>query len=199
MSFWTAIYARSSLDCPHSAETQVQQLRTIAEQNGWTIVQVFTDQPTIIKKGRERRIGEAALRTAIRRGDFERVMMWSFDRIGQSVIDLIGFIEECRDAGMSIYAHEQKLDTAASNGLSLFDVTAVMAQHLRQSRRDRILRGQSAARILNVRFGRPPLSVTKTEKARRELMAGKGVRQVARSVGISAASVSRLKNSMVPT
>jgi DNA invertase Pin-like site-specific DNA recombinase len=126
----------------------------------------------------------------------EKVLISTVDRLGQSLIDLIGFIEECCSAGVSLYAHEQRLDTAASNGLSLFDFNGMLVHYLRQSRRDRILRGQNAARILSVRFGRPPLSVTKTEKAKRELIAGKGVRQVARSVGISPASVSRLKNSI---
>ena len=68
--------------------------------------------------------------------------------------------------------------------------------HLRQSRRDRILRGQAAARALSIRFGRPPIAKAKVEKAKRFLAAGKGVRQVARMAGISPASVSRIKTSM---
>jgi DNA invertase Pin-like site-specific DNA recombinase len=72
----------------------------------------------------------------------------------------------------------------------------MMAFHLRQSRRDRILRGQAVARSLKIRFGRPPLSQVQMDKAKRELSAGKGVRQVARLAGISAASVCRLKASM---
>jgi hypothetical protein len=44
---------------------------------------------------------------------------------------------------------------------------------------------------------RPPIATAKVERAKCELDAGKGVRQVARLAGISAASVSRLKNSIV--
>jgi hypothetical protein len=72
----------------------------------------------------------------------------------------------------------------------------MMALHLRQGRRDRILRGQAAARSLSIRFGRPPIATAKMEKAKRELAAGKGVRQVARLAGISPASVSRLKSAI---
>jgi DNA invertase Pin-like site-specific DNA recombinase len=199
MSIRTAIYARSSLDCEQSTDEQVHQLKAIAERNGWTVVRVFADQRTIIKKGRERRTGEAALRNAIRRGEFEKLMVWSLDRLGQSLPDLVGFLQECHTAGISLYAHEQKLDTAASNGLSLFDISGMLAHYMRQARRDRILRGQAAARNLNVKFGRPPLSVTKVQKAKRFLAAGKGVRQAARLAGISAASASRLKNLVAPT
>jgi hypothetical protein len=75
-------------------------------------------------------------------------------------------------------------------------VVAMMALHLRQSRRDRILRGQAAARSLSIRFGRPPIAKAKVEKARIAPAAGKGVRQAARLAGISPASVSRLKNAV---
>jgi DNA invertase Pin-like site-specific DNA recombinase len=195
----TAIYARSSPDCPHSADEQVDQLRSVAERNGWTIVRVFADQSTITKKGRERRSGEATLRNAIRHREFEKVLVRSVDRLGQSIIDLVGFIEECRVNDVSIYEHEQNLDTSASNGLSLFDFSGMLVHYLRQSRRERIMRGQAAARALNVRFGRPPISAARIEKAKNFLAVGKGVREAGRLAGISAASVSRLKNSTAPT
>jgi DNA invertase Pin-like site-specific DNA recombinase len=95
-----------------------------------------------------------------------------------------------------LWVEEQKLDTATSNGMSLFDVTSMMAVHLRQSRRDRILRGQAAARALSIKFGRPSISLPKVERAKQGLAAGKGVREMARLSGISPASVCRIKNSM---
>jgi DNA invertase Pin-like site-specific DNA recombinase len=105
-------------------------------------------------------------------------------------------METCRESGVELYLHDRGIDTGTSNGLSLFEVASMMADHLRQARRDRILRGQAEARAANVRFGRPPIAISKVEKARRELATGKGVRQVARLTGISAASASRIKNSM---
>ena len=105
-------------------------------------------------------------------------------------------METCRTAGVSLWLDQKGLDTAGSNGLPLFDLTEMMAFHLRQTLRDRILRGQAAARSLSIRFGRPPIAKAKVEKARIALAAGKGVRQAARFAGISAASVSRLKSAL---
>jgi DNA invertase Pin-like site-specific DNA recombinase len=99
---------------------------------------------------------------------------------------------------LQLYCHAPYIDTAASTGLSLFDLAGMMAHHLRQSRRNRILCGQAAARAASVRFGRPPIAITKVEKAKQGLAAGKGVRQVARLAGISAASVSRIKSASAP-
>jgi DNA invertase Pin-like site-specific DNA recombinase len=136
-----------------------------------------------------------ALKQAQQRCD-RQGFVWSIDRIGRSLVDLVAFMDMCRVAGVVVWLDEQELDTAESNGLPLLDVMAMMALHLRQSRRDRILRGQAAARSLSVRFGRPPIAKAKMEKAKRELAAGKDVRQVARLSGILAASASRLKNAV---
>ena len=129
----------------------------------------------------------------IRGGGVQKVLLWSVDRVGRSLPELVGFLEASRSAGVSLYLHDRKIDTATANGMSLFDLASMMAFHVRQSRRDRILSGQAAARSASVRFGRPPISQAKAEKARQFLAEGKGVRQVARMAGISPASVSRLK------
>jgi DNA invertase Pin-like site-specific DNA recombinase len=196
MTTRVAIYARTSPDCPLAAEVQIERLTTIAREREWTVAEVFTDQPTSVKTGLDRRPGEVALIEAIRSDDIDKVLVWSVCRLGKSLTDLVAFMDICRVAGIAVYLHEQGVDSAVSNGLPIFDVVAMMALHLRQSRRDRILRGQAAARSLSIRFGRPPIAKAKMEKAKRELAAGKGVRQAARLAGISPASVSRLKNAV---
>ena len=191
-----AIYARSSPDCPLTADEQIKHLTTVAIERGWTVAHVFADRPMAVKKDQDRRSGEQALVAAIRSGAIDRVLVWSIDRIGKSLADLIGFIETCRSAYVAVTLHDEGFDSETSNGLSLFDVSALLAHHLRQSRRDRIMRGQAAARALSIRFGRPPIAKPKVEKAKQFLASCKGVRQVARMAGISPASVSRIKTSM---
>jgi hypothetical protein len=145
MSCNAVIYARTSPDCTVSAEDQVDRLKTVAADHGWTVGKVIIDRPTTAKK--DRRPGEMALIEAIRSGGVEKVLIHG-------------------------------------------------AFHLRQMRRDRILRGQAAVRGI-VRFGRPPIPPTRVEKAKQGLVAGKSIRQVAQLAGISPASVSRMKNSLV--
>jgi DNA invertase Pin-like site-specific DNA recombinase len=179
-----------------SADEQIVRLRSIAVEHGWTVASVFTDRPTTVRKGQDRRAGEVALLDAIRSAGVDKVLILGIDRVGRSLVDLVTFMEVCRAAGVSLWLDEQQLDTAGSNGMSMLDLSSMMAFHLRQSRRDRILRGQAAARSLSIRFGRPPLVKAKLEKARIALAAGKGVRQAARLAGISAASASRLKSAL---
>ena len=84
-----AIYARSSPDCPVSADEQIKHLRTVAIERGWTVAHVFADRPTAVKKDQDRRSGELALIEAIRSGAIDRVLVWSIDRIGKSLADLV--------------------------------------------------------------------------------------------------------------
>jgi DNA invertase Pin-like site-specific DNA recombinase len=161
------------------------------------VTNVFSDCPTAVKKCQDCRSGEIALIKAIQSSEIDRVLIWSIDRMGKSLADLVGFIEACRAAHVALNLYDERFDSETSNGLSLFDVSALLAHHLRQSRRDRILRGQAAARALSIRFGRPPIAKPKVERAKKFLASGKGLRQVAKMAGISPASVSRIKSSMV--
>jgi DNA invertase Pin-like site-specific DNA recombinase len=179
------------------AEDQAERLRSIAVKRGWMVVSVFTNRPTTVHKGLDRRVGEVALLDAIRScGAIDKMLIWSVCLLGKSLADLVGFMEMCRVTGVAVYLHEQSVDSAMSNGLPIFDVVAMMALHVRQSRRDRILRSQAAARNLSIRFGRPPIAKAKVDKAGIALAVGKGVRQAARLAGISAASASRLKSTL---
>jgi DNA invertase Pin-like site-specific DNA recombinase len=196
MTIRVIVYARTSPDCLLSIEDQVERLSSIASAHGWKVEGVFMDRPLAVRKGLDRRPGEVALIETIRSGTIDKVLLWSVCRIGKSLMELVSFMETCRTNAVSIYLDQQNIDTETANGLSLFDLARMMALHIHQTRRDRILRGQAAARALSIRFGRPPISQARQEKVRRELAAGKGVREAARIAGISAASASRLKNTM---
>ena len=97
-----AIYARSSPDCPLTADEQTKHLTTVAIERGWTVAHVFADRPTAVKKDQDRRSGELSLIEAIRSGAIDRVLVWSIDRIGKSLADLVTFMEQCRAACVAV-------------------------------------------------------------------------------------------------
>ena len=189
MTTRTAIYARASPDCPLSLEEQLACLRSVAIERGWTVEHVFADRPTTVRKGQDRRSERSRwsrLSAAARSTEYWSVVC----RIGKSFTDLVGFMETCRaPASRSICT--TRILIARPRMVCRCSMSRLVAHHLRQSRRNNILRGQAAARALSIRFGRPRDRGRKVEKAKRELAAGKGVRQVARIAGISPASVSK--------
>jgi DNA invertase Pin-like site-specific DNA recombinase len=135
MTIRVAIYARTSPDCPLTADEQIKRLKTVAAERGWTVMAVLTDRPTSTR-GTDRRPGEAALIDAIRSGTIDRALIFSICRVGKTVPDLLSFLEASRMAGVALWMHEQHVDTAVSDGMSLFDLGKMMALHVRQSRRD---------------------------------------------------------------
>jgi Resolvase, N terminal domain len=103
MTTCAIIYARASAECPASVEEQVDCLRAVANSHGWTVTRAFTDQPMRLKRGREQRPREVALVNAIRSGGVDKVLLFSIDRIGKSLVDLVGYLETCRAAGVEVY------------------------------------------------------------------------------------------------
>jgi hypothetical protein len=98
-----AIYARASPDCPVSIDEQIEHLTTAASEHACMVAHVFTDRPTAVKKDQDRRSGELALIEAIRSSAIDRVLVWSIDRIGKSLADLVthGDLPSVRCCGVS--------------------------------------------------------------------------------------------------
>ena len=101
MSIRAAIYGRSSPDCPLTDDQQIDRLKAVVDEHGWMVARVFTDRPTSIRKGLDRRPGEAALLDAIRNGEIDMVCISSICRVGKTVPDLVSFLETCRSADVS--------------------------------------------------------------------------------------------------
>ena len=96
-----------------------------------------------------------------------------------------------------LWVEEQTLDTATSTVCHLRPsgmMASICGSHVGNA--FSVVRRLQGACI--VRFGRPPISSSKVEKAKQGLAAGKGVRQVARLAGISPASCSRIKSALAP-
>jgi DNA invertase Pin-like site-specific DNA recombinase len=87
-----AIYVRVSTD-KQTVENQVQALRQIAERRGWEVVEQYSDAGISGAKGRDGRPGlDRMLKDASKRR-FDVVMAWAIDRLGRSLIDLLGTIQ----------------------------------------------------------------------------------------------------------
>jgi len=91
-----ALYVRVSTD--HlSVENQVRELKQVAERRGWTVVEVYRDAGISGAKGRDKRPGLDALLKDASRRKFDIVMAWAIDRLGRSLIDLLGTIEHLQE------------------------------------------------------------------------------------------------------
>lgn len=75
----------------------------------------------------------------------------------------------------------------------MFQLLGVFAEFERSIIASRVIAGQARARAKGVRFGRPPLPPSRVEKVRRAVADGRSIRAVAKSIGVSTATVQRVK------
>ena len=86
-----AIYARVSTSS-QTVENQFQELREVAQRNGWQIVAELSDSGISGAKGRDQRPAFDQLLKRATRREFDLIMVWAIDRLGRSIQHLIGFM-----------------------------------------------------------------------------------------------------------
>jgi DNA invertase Pin-like site-specific DNA recombinase len=206
-----ALYVRVSTD-HQSVDSQIRELREVAERRGWAVVHVYSDAGISGAKGRDKRPGlDAMLKDASRRR-FDVVMCWAIDRLGRSLIDLLGTIQHLNDTGVDLYLDRQNIDTTTAMGKLLFQVTGAFAEFERAMIRQRVKAGLDTIKAkiardgkfttkagkIRRKLGRPGAEPHKIEVARAKLAEGVGIGKVARLTGLGTGTVHRLKREMRP-
>ena len=87
-----AIYVRVSTD-RQTIDNQVAALRQIAERRGWQVIEQYSDSGISGAKGRDGRPGLDQMLKDAQRRKFDVIMAWAIDRLGRSLIDLLGTIQ----------------------------------------------------------------------------------------------------------
>jgi|SRR6516162_1887767 len=148
-----AIYVRVSTD-KQTIENQVAALRQIAERQGWDVVEQYHDAGVSGAKGRDGRPGlDQMLKDASRR-KFDVVMAWAIDRIGRSLIDLLGTIQTLEASGVDLYLDQQSIDTTTPAGKLMFQVCGAFAEFERSKMRFSFSKIQKIWRSAGFRFCR---------------------------------------------
>jgi DNA invertase Pin-like site-specific DNA recombinase len=93
-----ALYLRVSTG-EQTTENQRLELEAVAARSGWEIVAVFEDAGISGAKGRDKRPGFDKLLKGATSRKFDMIAAWSVDRLGRSLQDLIGFMNELRALG----------------------------------------------------------------------------------------------------
>src|SRR5216683_981670 len=187
------IYLRvSTLD--QTTANQERELREIADRMGCEIVKVYKDHGISGAKGRDKRPAFDKLCRDAARREFDMVMVWSVDRLGRSLQDLVGFLSELHALNIDLFLRQQGLDTTTPAGKAMFQMLGVFAEFERAMIAERVRAGLARARSEGKRLGRPRINGV-TENAIRAALKQKdrpGVRQVAAQLGVSTGTVQRI-------
>ena len=189
-----ALYVRVSTD-HQSVKNQEIELQVVAERHGWQVVSVYRDQGISGAKGRDKRPGLDKLLQAVARKEFDLVAAWSVDRLGRSLIDLVGILQEFHAKHVDLYLHQQGIDTTTPAGKAMFQMMGVFAEFERGMIHERVMVGLARARAEGTQLGRPAKvagNAAKVQTIRAARAAGKSIRAIAREQGVGIGTVSRL-------
>jgi DNA invertase Pin-like site-specific DNA recombinase len=204
-----ALYVRVSTD-HQTVENQIRELNQIAERRGWQVVEIYNDAGISGAKGRDKRPGLDTMLTDASRRKFDVVMSWAIDRLGRSLIDLLGTIQHLEACGVDLYLDQQAIDTTTPAGKLMFQITGAFAEFERSMIRTRVNAGLKRAQDqirqkghfvtkhgdVKKRLGRPNADPEKLRRARAELAKGVGINKVAKMVDLGTGTVQKLKNEM---
>ena len=190
-----AIYVRVSTD-RQTVENQVTALRQIAERRGWQVIEQYSDAGISGAKGRDGRPGlDQMLKDASRR-KFDVIMAWAIDRLGRSLIDLLGTIQTLEACGVDLYLDQQSIDTTTPAGKLMFQVCGAFGEFERSMIRQRINAGLKRAVAQGKQLGRPKVDPAIEKRIQAQLRLGKGMRKVARECGVGTGTVQRVRQEM---
>ena len=192
-----AIYVRVSTD-KQTVENQLRELRQIAERRGWEVVKEYQDAGISGAKGRNGRPGLDEMLKDAQRRRFDVVMAWAIDRLGRSLIDLLGTIQTLEACGVDLYLDQQAIDTTTPAGRLMFQITGAFAEFERSMIRQRVNAGLKRAVERGATLGRPKVGREVEARIRSQLRVGKGILKVARELGLGTSTVQRVAREMRP-
>jgi DNA invertase Pin-like site-specific DNA recombinase len=190
-----AIYVRVSTD-KQTVENQLRELRQIAERRGWQVVEEYHDAGISGAKGRKDRPGLDKMLRDVQRRRFDVVMAWAIDRLGRSLIDLLGTIQTLEACGVDLYLDQQAIDTTTPAGKLMFQITGAFAEFERSMIRQRVNAGLKRAVDAGKQLGRPRIDPALERRIQSQLRAGKGILKVAAECGVGSGTVQRIKREM---
>ena len=182
-----AVYTRvSSLD--QNPGTQSLDLRQMAAQRGYEIVQEYTDR---ISGAKAKRPGLDRMMADARRGCFDVVLVWASDRIARSVKHSLEVLDEFNRLNIEYVSFREQIDTGGPLGRAIVVIIGAVAELERNLIIERVRAGMRRARLEGTHIGRNPLTLDH-EAIHRERCQGQSLRQIAKGHRISTATVQRV-------
>jgi DNA invertase Pin-like site-specific DNA recombinase len=182
-----ALYLRVSTIDQHP-ETQLYDLRQMAQQRGYQIVEEYTDR---ISGAKARRPGLDALMRDARRGRFDVVLVWASDRIARSVKHFLEVLDELNRLNIEFISFREQIDTGGPLGRAVVVIIGAIAELERNLIVERVRAGMRRAKLEGRHIGRKPL-VLDRDAILRDRQRGHSLNQLAKSHLVSRATIHRV-------
>ena len=199
----SAIYARvSSTGERQSTARQVADLKKYAAASGMEVVAVYEEKASGAKVDREQL---AACVAFLKGGDADTLLVTELSRLGRSLKQVLGVVEELTAAGVNICFQAQGLNTMSDGKpdatvKAMVSMFGAFAELERSTIVDRLQSGRRVAMDNGVRMGRKvgykltdKELLAKYPKVVRKLKEGYSIRETAKVCDVSVSTVQKVK------
>ena len=150
-----ALYMRvSTLD--QDPQTQLYDLRQMAQQRGYQIVEEYTDR---ISGAKAKRPGFDAMMRDARRDRFDVILVWASDRIARSVKHFLEVLDELNRLNIEFISFREQIDTGGPLGRAVVVIIGAIAELERNLIIERVRAGMRRAKLEGRHIGRKPLAL----------------------------------------
>ena len=183
-----ALYARvSTVNGGQDPELQLRELREHCRARKWDVAGEFIDRASGAKESRPQL--DKLMKEAGRRR-FDAVLVWKFDRFARSVAHLLRALEQFKSLGIEFVSLTEGVDTSTPMGKMVFTVLGAVAELERSLIVERVKAGMRNAKAKGQHIGRPRFDFD-ISAVRARITAGESQRDIAKSLGVSAAFVNK--------
>ena len=191
-----AIYVRVSTQ-QQTTENQLLELYEVCERNDWTVVEEYNETVSGTKGQSDREELNRMMIDASRR-KFEKVVVWSVDRIGRDMKHLVSVLSQMKDLNVDLYSYRQGIDTSTTMGSSFFYMVGIFAELENNMRRERQIVGIRRALENGAKFGRKSklndVTISAISSMREE---GQSIRKIAKELNLGVGTVHKACSEMV--
>lgn len=185
------IYTRTSTS-KQSTGSQLEPLKTLVSNHGYELVEIIEDvgvSGTILGKSRN---GMGKVMEMVNRREVDVVCVYSVDRIGRKLTDVLSIAEQLSEKGVGLVIHKNGIDTTTTTGKHLLSFFALIAEMERDFIASRIADGMEVARAKGKVIGRRPISEDTKQKVISLRQQGMSMNKIAKTVSVGNGVVMRI-------
>ena len=183
-----AIYCRVSTT-QQDDEAQYEELVALCKRSRWQVARVYREKISGTSAADRPELKKLLIEAKQRQ--FDKVLVWSADRLARSMRHLMTVLGELHDCNVQLFSYKQGVDTSTPMGSMLWQFLGIFAEFEHGIRRERQAIGIAKARERGVRFGRPKLSRVKQLEIIKLRRKGLGINKIARQLRVGSGSVMR--------
>lgn len=179
-----ALYARvSTVGHGQDVGLQLDELRLVAEQRGWLVVDEFIDEG--VSGVQTSRPALDRMLAGAQAGRFDVVAVWKLDRLGRSLQHVLSILDQLTSQGVEFVSlRDAGMDSTTPAGRLFTAMIAAFAAFERDLIRERVVAGVRRAQAAGKHCGRPKVDLD-LRPALALLKEGRSLKETARILKIS--------------